>query len=291
MGKEVAIELKNISKHFNDVIANKNVNLTLYKGEILSILGENGSGKTTLMNMLSGIYQPDEGEIFINGEKAFIHAPKDAFNYHIGMVHQHFKLVDVFSAVENISLGISKTVFDVESMSVIVKERLLKSNIVVNDISKFINPKYTEYLPIYVNLVMTKIRNKIIVNFTPFTGTKKKEEVLSIFKSKYEKWGIDVTDIEKFFPKDEYNHFDLLNINGKIFNKHRPKYIKNGFSLNEVSVKVNEICSKYGFEIDLNKKIHNMSVSEKQTVEIVKVLYRNADILILDEPTAVLTPQ
>lgn len=168
--KKVVIELVNISKSFKGIQANKNINLKLYEGEILSILGENGSGKTTLMNMLSGIYQPEEGEIFINGELASIHSPKDSFEYGIGMVHQHFKLVDVFSAYENIILGI-------------------KGNV-----------------------------------------------------------------------KNAYNE-------------------------------IQDICNKYGFELDLKKKIHEMSVSEKQTVEIVKVLYRNAKILILDEPTAVLTPQ
>lgn len=170
--KEIKLELKNISKHFKGVYANKNVNINLYKGEILSILGENGSGKTTLMNVLSGIYTPDEGEIYINSKLAHIHSPKDAFSYGIGMVHQHFKLVDTFTALENIILGL-------------------------------------------------------------------KEKV----------------------------------------------------SLKDALDKASGIAEKYGFKIDLKKKIHNMSVSEKQTVEIIKVLYREVDILILDEPTAVLTPQ
>ncbi len=169
-----AIELKNITKRFGaKVIANKNVNLKAYRGEILSILGENGSGKTTLMNMISGIYYPDEGQIFVDGEEVVISSPKDAFLYRIGMIHQHFKLVDVFTAAENIVLGIN-------------------------------NGKYN---------------------------------------------------------------------------------LKN--STNEIK----KISEQYGFEIDLEKKIYSMSVSEKQTVEIIKVLYRGADILILDEPTAVLTPQ
>ena len=175
MEKQVAIELKNICKYFpGKVAANKNVNLTLYKGEILSLLGENGSGKTTLMNMISGIYYPDEGQIFINGEEAVIRSPKDAFTYKIGMIHQHFKLVDVFTAAENIVLGVNE---------------------------------------------------------------------------------------------------------GKRFN------------IKDVNSRVQEIASRYGFNIDPKKRIHEMSVSEKQTVEIIKVLYRGADILILDEPTAVLTPQ
>ncbi len=173
MAKQSAIELKNITKVFGKVVANKNVNLTAYRGEILSILGENGSGKTTLMNMISGIYFPDEGQIFIDGEEAVIASPKDAFSYKIGMIHQHFKLVDVFSAAENIVLGLKQ---------------------------------------------------------------------------------------------------------GK-------------YNLKASTEKIKEISEQYGFELDPNKKIYTMSVSEKQTVEIIKVLYRGADILILDEPTAVLTPQ
>ena len=175
MERTPAIELVNITKRFGTkVVANKNVCLTANHGEILSILGENGSGKTTLMNMISGIYFPDEGDIFIEGKKVTIASPKDAFDYKIGMIHQHFKLVDVFSATENIILGLEE--------------------------------------------------------------------------------------------KGKYN-------------------------LKAAEEKVSEICQKYGFEIDPKKKIYTMSVSEKQTVEIIKVLYRGADILILDEPTAVLTPQ
>ena len=168
-----AIELKNISKSFGSIIANKDVCLTVNRGEILSILGENGSGKTTLMNMIAGIYYPDHGQIFIDGKEVVIRSPKDALDYKIGMVHQHFKLVDVFSATENIILGLDEGKFNVKKSA----ERIKK------------------------------------------------------------------------------------------------------------------ISEQYSFDIDPNKKIYEMSVSEKQTVEIIKVLYRGADILILDEPTAVLTPQ
>ena len=103
MSNTVAIELKNICKSFGKIQANKNVNLSLNKGEILALLGENGSGKTTLMNMISGIYYPDEGQIFINGEEVVIRSPEDAFRYKIGMIHQHFKLVDVFSAAHGLA--------------------------------------------------------------------------------------------------------------------------------------------------------------------------------------------
>ena len=174
MEKKPAIELKNITKTFGSIVANRGINLSVNRGEILSILGENGSGKTTLMNMISGIYFPDDGQIFIDGEEVVIRSPKDAFNYKIGMIHQHFKLVDVFTATENIILGLKE--------------------------------------------------------------------------------------------QDKYD-------------------------IKQAAKNIGEIANKYKFEIDPMKKIHEMSVSEKQTVEIIKVLYRGADILILDEPTAVLTPQ
>ena len=100
-----AVSMRNITKTFGTIVANNKVDLDIYKGEILSLLGENGSGKTTLMNMLSGIYYPDEGEILIDGKPVQISSPKDAYDYGIGMIHQHFKLVNIFSAAQNIILG------------------------------------------------------------------------------------------------------------------------------------------------------------------------------------------
>ena len=169
-----AVKMENITKRFGSIVANHAINLELHEGEILSLLGENGSGKTTLMNMLSGIYYPDEGQIYVHDEPVTIASPKDAFDNGIGMIHQHFKLVDVFTATENIVLGL-----------------------------------------------------------------------------------------------EEEGRLDLKAAGRKIA----------------------DICEKYGFDIRPDQKIYDMSVSQKQTVEIVKVLYRGADILILDEPTAVLTPQ
>ncbi|KIR02270.1 putative deoxyribose-specific ABC transporter, ATP-binding protein [Lachnospiraceae bacterium TWA4] len=175
MDVQNAIELKHITKRFGTkVIANSDVNLTVRKGEILSILGENGSGKTTLMNMLSGIYFPDEGQIFVNGKEVTISSPKDSFALGIGMVHQHFKLVDVLTATENIILGLKG---------------------------------------------------------------------------------------------------------------------KNLLKISEIEKELTTLIDQYGFELNPSQKIYDMSVSQKQTVEIIKVLYKGANILILDEPTAVLTPQ
>ncbi len=174
MSTAAAIELVNITKTFGSIVANEKVSMQVNRGEILAILGENGSGKTTLMNMIAGIYYPDEGQIFIDGKETVIRSPKDAFDHKIGMIHQHFKLVEVFSAAENIILGLQDA---------------------------------------------------------------------------------------------------------------------GGYNLKQSAKRVKQISEEYGFEIDPMKKIYEMSVSEKQTVEIIKVLYRGADILILDEPTAVLTPQ
>ena len=175
MEKQSVIEMRGITKRFGaSVIANNNVSIDVKQGEILSVLGENGCGKTTLMNMLAGIYYPDQGSILIRGEEASIRSPKDAFRYKIGMIHQHFKLIDVFTAAENIVIG---------------------------------------------------------------TGKGEKYDIKAAKK------------------------------------------------------RIGEMSAKYGFHIELDKKVHEMSVSEKQTVEIVKALYRGADVLILDEPTAVLTPQ
>ena len=103
-----AVEFKGITKRFGSNIANDKVDLYLDKGVIMSLLGENGSGKTTLMNMLAGIYFPDEGQIFIGGKPVSIASPKDAFANGIGMIHQHFKLIDVFTAAENIVLGLKE---------------------------------------------------------------------------------------------------------------------------------------------------------------------------------------
>ena len=164
--RTAAVSVRNVTKRFGPVLANDKVCLDIYRGEILALLGENGSGKTTLMNMLSGIYYPDEGEIYINGKPVSISSPKESFHLGIGMIHQHFKLVDVFTAAENIILGLD----------------------------------------------------------------------------------------EKLDMKSAIR-------------------------------KIRKICDQYGFDIDPNQKIYDMSVSQKQTVEIVKVLYRGAEILILDEPT------
>lgn len=168
------IQMKNITKRFGKVVANNNVNLEVYGGEVHALLGENGAGKSTLMNMLSGVYTPDSGSIFIHGKEVNFTSPKDAIKSGIGMIYQHFKLVETMTAAENVILG------------------------------------------------------------------------------------------QK----------------GKIFID-KKKNIK----------KIQSIIDRFGLDVNLKKNVYEMSVGEKQNLEILKVLYRGADILILDEPTAVFTPQ
>lgn len=237
MGKPIAIELKNIAKYFGEVTANKDVDLTVYHGEILSILGENGSGKTTLMNMIAGIYFPDEGQILVDGNEVVIRSPIDAYKYKIGMIHQHFKLVDVFTAADNVLLGEKMPRYSMSAKREQLRENAEKGKIVINP-DNFAAP---------VEMV--------------YNGKKPLNKFLLKLK-------ICAIPLYKLGAKIKFNH---------LF-KNRADSIQ-------------KIADKYGFEIDLKKKIYDMAVSEKQTVEIIKVLYRGADILILDEPTAVLTPQ
>lgn len=246
MEKNVAIELKGITKRFGEVVANKNVNLVLNRGEILAILGENGSGKTTLMNMISGIYYPDEGEIFVNGEPVQIRSPKDAFNLKIGMIHQHFKLVDIFTAADNIILG-----------EVMPEYSLRKEFEIIRD----------EY-----NVKMAEAREKL-ESVKEKTDKRISRDILKIKREQ-----------AKIFNRA------LFEVNALGWIKAGKRVVFNHLQRKRAQ-KLQTIADRYGFDINLKKKVYDMSVSEKQTVEIIKVLYRGADILILDEPTAVLTPQ
>lgn len=241
-----AIEMVGVTKTFGSVIANKEVDLTIRKGEILSLLGENGSGKTSLMNMLAGIYYPDQGQIFVNGKEVVIKSPIDAYNNKIGMVHQHFKLIDLFTAADNIILGETEPPFNYKEKLASLKEE--KARLI---------EEYKE----------TKQNQEIEGNVVEKRGKQKFTDDI--------KW-------KRFLMNLKIASLPLARLWHKIKFNWLPR--KRG-------KKIQDFADKYGFEIDVNKKIYDMSVSEKQTVEIIKVLYRGADILILDEPTAVLTPQ
>ena len=212
-----AIRFENITKQFGKkVVANKDISFSIESGKIYSLLGENGSGKTSLMNVLAGIYKQDSGRIFINGEEVEINSPSDAYKYKIGMIHQHFKLVDVFTATENVLLGLTK-----EDYKLFYEDQ------------KMVNSHLIE---------------ELMASNDPEKGKKIKELQREIKEA------------------------------GR-------------FSLKGAARRIKSICQKYGFEVDPYQKVYEMSVSEKQTLEIVKALYRGMDFLILDEPTAVLTPQ
>ena len=215
-------------------MANRNVSMDARHGEILAVLGENGSGKTTLMNMIAGIYFPDEGQIFIDGKEVVIKSPKDAFAHGIGMIHQHFKLVDVFTAAENVVLGMKDGGCTPEEAAEQAEQVCRREGL------EMIPGERVELLPTQGKDTVGVVRAR--------SG----EETVRL----------------------------IFGLRGK-----------SGYSKKRAEAGVRAICDRYGFELDPAKKIYNMSVSEKQTVEIVKVLYRGADILILDEPTAVLTPQ
>ena len=213
-----AIRFENITKRFGKkVVANNDISFSIKKGLIYSLLGENGSGKTSLMNVLVGIYKQDTGNIYINEEKVDINSPSDAYKHKIGMIHQHFKLVNTFTATENIVLGLTK-----------------------EDYKRFYNEQ-------------KEINDKLI-------------EVLQKDSNQ--------ADVQK-----------------KIKALQKETKAAGRFNLKESAKRVATICEKFGFNINPYQKVYDMSVSQKQTLEIVKALYRGVDILILDEPTAVLTPQ
>lgn len=295
---EYAIEMKNVSKSFGKVVANKNVNLSVKKGEILSLLGENGSGKTTLMNMLSGIYYPDEGQILIDGKEAVIRSPKDAYKYKIGMIHQHFKLVDTFTAAENIVLGVMKSSFDNESAVKGLNKRFRDNNLVINNVAEYLGNDEDYYDCRFVNNILKKVKALLNIKCEDFEGTDKEfvgtksaEEVVNYIKDLYAQFGIEKTDLEKFVKNQEYDYRGVNKVISAVRKSVKFRKFYDRFNIKEVNFRVHKITDRYGFDIDPKKKIYDMSVSEKQTVEIMKVLFRGADILILDEPTAVLTPQ
>ena len=212
-----AIRFEHITKGFGKkVVANKDITFALEKGQIYSILGENGSGKTTLMNILVGIYKQDKGHLFINEREVEIDSPSDAYRLKIGMIHQHFKLVDIFTATENILLGLKK-----QDFNLFYKDQLEKAE----------------------------------------------EEITSLESSGNFEDEVKIREIRENSRK------------------------RIGFSVKKSAKRVKQICEQFGFHVDPYQKVYEMSVSQKQTLEIVKALYRGVDILILDEPTAVLTPQ
>ncbi|MCQ2752773.1 MAG: ATP-binding cassette domain-containing protein [Bacilli bacterium] len=236
-----AIRFENVTKKFGKVIANQNVSFSVEKGKIYAILGENGSGKTTLMNVIAGIYRQDAGKVYINGKEADIKSPIDAYRYQVGMIHQHFKLVDAFTAAENMTEGLKR-----------------------ED-----SPEY-----------------KVLKNEEKELGTlreiKKKIKSLDTMIKKEK-----LVDTEILRNQSKQAHEDYATIRSL----KRSEWRVRRYNLRDAKKRMDTLCKRYGFILDPSKHVYDMSVSEKQTLEIVKAINRGADILILDEPTAVLTPQ
>ena len=318
-----AIKFQNITKKFGKkVIANSKVSFSIEKGLIYSLLGENGSGKTTLMNVIAGIYKQDEGKIFINGIEADINSPKDAYKNKIGMIHQHFKLVNVFTATENVVLGLSKQdyrLFAQETKEINDKEieKLNKEMEAHPDLDNELNVALANYknarreamLAAKAKLQATlkeqkqedkndSVRYKEMLN-----AAKNDKEALRNAKMDIRAERIQKSDERKALRKSIMDIdalpdivakkalVDSLSIKKKIKELQRETRNSGRFNLKESARRISSICQKFGFKIDPYQKVYDMSVSQKQTLEIVKALYRGVDILILDEPTAVLTPQ
>ena len=275
--QDYAIQLKGITKTFGNVVANSNINLDLKKGEILALLGENGSGKTTLMNMLSGIYRPDKGQIFIDGKKVYIDSPEDSKRLGIGMVHQHYKLIEKFSVADNIWLGYHQTNEDKHD------EKINDDN---NDDENMQNEKAAD------SEVIENIH--IDENCEDDAEYCKNENDSMSLQETAEDTETSIDSTVKKSNKAKENFKLCLNKTKKFFiacGKFIKKTAKKVFLTKSRYSKIEEFAKSYGFDIDPKKRICDMAVSEKQTVEIVKVLFYGAKVLILDEPTAVLTEQ
>lgn len=275
--QDYAIQLKGITKTFGNVVANSNINLDLKKGEILALLGENGSGKTTLMNMLSGIYRPDKGQIFIDGKKVYIDSPEDSKRLGIGMVHQHYKLIEKFSVADNIWLGYHQTNEDKHD------EKINDDN---NDDENMQNEKAAD------SEVIENIH--IDENCEDNAEYCKNENDSMSLQETAEDTETSIDSTVKKSNKAKENFKLCLNKTKKFFiacGKFIKKTAKKVFLTKSRYSKIEEFAKSYGFDIDPKKRICDMAVSEKQTVDIVKVLFYGAKVLILDEPTAVLTEQ
>lgn len=225
------LEVRNITKRFPGVLANDHINLTLYRGQVLGLLGENGAGKSTLMNLIYGLYAPDEGEIRVNGVPVQIKSPNDAIRLGIGMVHQHFQLVDVLTVTENIMLG-NESLLSLRTWRPTnlppLQRTLLAAFAIITLLVGLSNGYFLEAVTLLVVLAILFILGIVSRQFLDRQAARKR---------------------------------------------------------------ILAISHEYGLEVDPDALIEDLPVGAQQRVEIIKALYRNADILILDEPTAVLTPQ
>ena len=307
-----AIRFENITKTFGKkVIASNDISFSIEKGLIYSLLGENGSGKTSLMNVLVGIYKQDSGKIYINEEEVDINSPKDAYKHKIGMIHQHFKLVNVFSATENVVLGLSKEDYElIYQETKATNEKLITELQVELEKIPDINNKLIEAKNNYTTVKaeqLAKIKEQFRVAKEEYAKQSKqlkpnkqssledKEKYRQLkdnFKEEKAQFEYVIKHIEdKAEVKKAKAEVDKYNLKQQIKDLQNEIKQSRRFNLKESAKRVASISERYGFNVNPNQRVYDMSVSQKQTLEIVKALYRGVDILILDEPTAVLTPQ
>jgi len=265
------IEVKGVTKNFPGVIANDNVSLTLEEGEIHALLGENGAGKSTLMNIVYGLYHADEGEILVNGKVIHFDSPHDAIHLGIGMVHQHFMLVPVMTVTENIMLGEETTTGNLYIS--LVAAALLGGSFgwLLGGLTGLIF--WLAVVAAYAVLNVLKIHlMKSQLAFGALTGL----AMGLVLNLVYLSGGTGQVDVP-FWPLLGVVVGGLANL------RWMDKRL--------VARRIRALAEEYGLEIDPNAAVRDLPVGIQQRVEIVKALYRDAKILILDEPTAVLTPQ
>ena len=254
-----AVELEGISKTFpGGVEANRNITLHIREGEVHGLLGENGAGKTTLMNILYGLLSPDEGSIKIRGEEVTLKSPEDSIKRGVGMVHQHYKLIHPLTVTENVLLGL-------ELPSKRADRGTATSLLLISMLVLFV---LYDFLALS-DFLMILIAYAALLAF------------IFLLLPRFEGLGTRLSLV-----------LDRLGIVGRVF-----RHIGGAFrtyrsiGFHDAAKRISEIAEENGLQIDPYAKVHDISVGIQQRVEIIKALYREAEILILDEPTAVLTPQ
>ncbi|MGQ9599276.1 MAG: ABC transporter ATP-binding protein [Anaerolineae bacterium] len=281
------LEVYNISKRFPGVLANDQISFSLNQGEILAFLGENGAGKSTLMNILYGLYAPDAGEIHVRGSKVTIQEPNDAIKLGIGMVHQHFQLVPVFTVAENIILGTEPTRFSFSWRTVGLLSGAAALLFFVG--GAFSHNSIGQWI---VTSVAGTASVVALYAFFFLLG------FLSRFRFYVYMPVVAAGSIASLVGLASYLNighriplFVSLAVLFTIGSYPALRTIMTALDRLTAAHRIRTLSSQYGLEVDPNALIADLPVGMQQRVEILKTLYREAEILILDEPTAVLTPQ
>ncbi len=281
------LEVRNVTKRFPGVLANDQVSFSLDKGEILAFLGENGAGKSTLMNILYGLYSQDEGEIEVRGSQVRIEEPKDAINLGIGMVHQHFQLVPVFTVAENVVMGTEPTRFSFSWRTLGVMLGLSALLFFVGGI--FALPTFGQWLLAAVEGTAVVAALYVLVHLLGLLS----RSGFRIYAPLVAVAGI-VLMVGLALWLGSASQIPLLVALALLFalvSYPSLKVLTTALDRRTAVHQIRTLSEQYGLAVDPNALIGDLPVGTQQRVEIIKTLYRQAEILILDEPTAVLTPQ